>query len=181
MRLLSLCDLSGEWSRPYREAGWIVETVDLQRGKDVRLLPYDPPFDGILAAPPCDHFASSGARWWKRKGEQALFDGLAVVDACLRAVALYRPTFWALENPVGRLSRFLGHPQFIFDPCDFGDPYTKRTCLWGCFAPPVPIFVGDRWCYPSMGSKMHLLSSTKKNERSVTPTGFAKAFYKANH
>ena len=181
MRLLSLCDYSGEWSKPYREAGWMVEQVDLQSGSDVRLLKFDPPFDGILAAPPCDHFANSGARWWKGKGQQALLDGLALVDACLRAVAIYHPTFWALENPVGRLSHYLGPPNFKFDPCDFGDPYTKRTYLWGCFCPPVPIVVGDRKVFPHEGSKMHLLSSTQKNERSQTPSGFADAFYQANH
>lgn len=181
MRLLSLCDFSGEWSSPYREAGWIVEAIDLQHGRDIRLLAYDPPFDGILAAPPCDHFANSGARWWEAKGEQALFDGLALVDACLRAVAIYSPKFWALENPVGRLTRFLGPPQWKFDPCDYGDPYTKRTYLWGRFIPPVPLLVGNRSVKPTLGSKIHKLSGRAKNERSRTPSGFAKAFYDVNH
>jgi site-specific DNA-cytosine methylase len=111
--ILSLCDHSGVWSRPYREAGYRVSCVDLQDGQDVRLMPHiDEPVHGILAAPPCDHFAVSGARWWEAKGEQPLLDGLAIVDACLRAVAIYRPEWWVLENPRGRLSRYLGPPAW---------------------------------------------------------------------
>jgi hypothetical protein len=91
--ILSLCDLSGNWSRPYAEAGYEVIAVDLARGQDVRLLRHlGRPVWGILAAPPCTHFARVGARFWEVKGEAALLEGLAVVDACLRAVAIYRPT-----------------------------------------------------------------------------------------
>jgi hypothetical protein len=128
--ILSLCDYSGAWSEPYRLAGYDVRRVDLQHGRDVRLIEHlGERVHGILAAPPCDHFAASGARWWADKGEKPLLDGLAVVDACLRAVAIYRPEWWALENPVGRLRRFLGPVAYSFDPSDFGEPYTKRTCL----------------------------------------------------
>lgn len=36
--ILSLCDLTGVWSQPYRDAGYYVEQVDLQRdGRDVLL------------------------------------------------------------------------------------------------------------------------------------------------
>jgi len=131
--ILSLCDLTGEWPRPYREAGYEVIALDLQRGEDVRLLEVEslPPVHGILAAPPCTHFAVSGARWWAEKGEAALLEGLAVVDACLRIVVALRPQWWCLENPVGRLRRYLGEPRMTFNPCDYGDPYTKRTLLWG--------------------------------------------------
>lgn len=143
--ILSLCDYSGNWSQPYADAGYDVIRIDLQHGGDVRLLKHmGTDIHGILIATPCTHFASSGARWWAEKGEAALLEGLAVADACLRAVAIYRPHFWALENPVGRLRDYLGPPQFAFDPCDFGDPYTKRTQLWGTFAPPhTP--PGSRW------------------------------------
>jgi len=181
--VLSLCDYSGEWSRPYREAGYDVMQVDLQRGEDVRLLRHQPvPVHGILAAPPCTHFAASGARWWAGKGEAALLDGLAVVDACLRAVAIYRPLWWVLENPVGRLKDYLGPPAYIFDPCEFGDPWTKRTCLWGHFTPPVPLVsvAARNPVAPHLGSKMHRMSSRAKNDRSQTPAGFAQAFFEAN-
>lgn len=187
LAILSLCDLTGNWSRPYEEAGYEVIRVDLQTGQDARLLKHlGRPIHGILAAPPCDHFALCGARWWKDKGDAEMREGLSVVDACLRAVAIYRPAFWALENPVGRLRRFLGPPAFRFQPCQFGltedDAYTKRTCLWGHFTPPVPLFseAARRPLEPVLGSKMHRMSGRWKDQRSATPMGFARAFFQAN-
>lgn len=177
MTVLSLCDFTGEWSRPYRDAGYDVVQVDLQHGHDVRLLRHVGPVRGILAAPPCTEFASSGARWWAAKDEALLLNGLSVVDACLRIILVHKPLWWCLENPVGRLRDFIGEPRMAFDPCDYGDPYTKRTLLWGEFRKPVMAPV------PAIeGSKMHLLppSPDRAALRSVTPAGFAKAFFEAN-
>lgn len=174
--ILSLCDYTGNWSRPYLDAGYDVIQVDLKRGDDVRLfeaLPY--PVRGVLAAPPCTEFASSGARWWKNKGQQALLDGLALVDACIRIVTVHRPQWWCLENPVGRLVHYLGEPLMAFDPADYGDPYTKKTLLWGQFNPPLKSPV-----VATLGSKIHLMSSSNKTGRSETPMGFARAFFEAN-
>lgn len=177
--ILSLCDRSGEWPRPYREAGYTVIQVDIQHGQDVRLLPYAGRVHGILAAPPCTVFAASGARW--KRSDDDLRNALAVVDACLRCVAVCRPRWWALENPIGKLNRWLGLPSFRFDPCDYGDPYTKRTNLWGDFTPPLPLMIGgDQSVPPTEGSKMHRMSSSAKATRSVTPAGFARAFFTAN-
>src|SRR5690349_8707505 len=100
LTILSLCDYTGNWSRPYEEAGYEVIRVDVQHGQDARLLTHiGQPVHGILAAPPCTHFSKAGAHLWETKGEAAILEGLAIVDACLRAVAIYRPAFWALENP----------------------------------------------------------------------------------
>ncbi len=178
LTVLSLCDFTGAWSQPYVDAGYDVVRLDIRRGQDVRLfeaLPF--PVRGVLAAPPCTDFASSGARWWAGKGEQALLDGLAVVDACLRIVAVHRPQWWCLENPVGRLRKYLGAPRMAFDPADFGDPYTKRTLLWGDFREPT-----KRPVEPVLGSMMHRLSPSEDRAalRSVTPGGFAQAFFEAN-
>ena len=132
---------------------------------------------GVLAAPPCTHFAGSGARWWKDKGEDALLDGLSVVDACLRVIWATRPTWWVLENPVGRLVHYLGLPKMYFDPWEYGDPYTKKTCLWGEFREPRRSPVE-----PTDGSKMHLVppGPERWRIRSATPPGFAQAFFEAN-
>ena len=181
--ILSLCDFTGNWSQPYEDAGYEVMRFDLKNGNDVRLLKkLDQPVHGVMMAPPCDHFAVSGARWWKDKGEEKLLEGLQLVDACLRTVAIYRPVWWVLENPVGRLRDYLGPPAFIFNPCEFGDPYTKKTCLWGNFTPPVPIVsvTARNPVEPTLGSKMHLMGSHQKAERSETPMGFARAFFEAN-
>lgn len=182
--ILDLCGGTGSWSKPYRDAGYDVRVIDplseFEGGGrvDVRLME-KPMFQvhGILAAPPCTHFSGSGARWWAQKGDDALLDALSVVDACLRIIHVCNPEWWALENPVGRLSRFIGKPRMYFNPCDYGDPYTKKTCLWGNFNIPEKTPVE-----PTEGSKMHLLppSAERWKLRSMTPQGFANAFFKAN-
>lgn len=178
--ILSLCDLTGVWGGQYADK-YDVILVDLQHGHsdgDVRLLKkLNRKVHGVIAQPPCTHFAGSGARWWPTKGEKALLDGLQIVDACLRIILVHKPNWWVLENPVGRLRHYLGPPAMTFQPCDFGDPYTKRTCLWGDFTPPQKNPVE-----PTEGSKMHLIppGPNRANLRSVTPRGFAEAFRMAN-
>ena len=176
MLVLSLCDRTGNWSRPYEENGYDVVRVDLEHGQDVRLLELpDRPVHGILAAPPCTVFANSGARWPRTDGEMC--EGLSVVDACLRIVLMTQPRWWALENPAGKLSKYLGPPAYTFQPSHHGDPYTKFTCLWGSFIPPRrnPVEAVE-------GSKMHRVAPGPNRQaiRSETPMGFATAFYEAN-
>ena len=177
--ILSLCDHSGAWSQPYLDAGYRVDRVDIKTdGRDVRLLkmPSDPVW-GVLAAPPCTVFANSGARWPRTDAE--MVEGLSVVDACIRLVMATRPRWWALENPIGKLSRYLGEPAWTFQPFWFSDPYTKATHLWGDFTVPT-----RRPVFPKEGSKMHTQyggkSERTKAARSVTPAGFARAFFEAN-
>ena len=189
--ILDLCGGTGAWSKPYREAGYDVELIDINNGQDVRLFK-KPSYQvyGILASPPCTHLASSGARWWKDKGESALLEALSIVDACLRIVSVTQPKFWCLENPVGRLVRYLGRPRLYFQPCDYGDAYTKKTCLWGEFnvpkTTPVECSVESQSGYSKLArrfpSKMHLLPSTGDRPmlRGITPGGFARAFFEAN-
>ncbi len=176
--ILDLCGGTGAWSKPYKEAGYFVVIVDILDEEDVRLFkkPKEPVY-GILAAPPCTHLSGSGACWWERKGEEALLESLALVDACLRIITACKPKFWVLENPVGRLVHYLGKPELYFNPCDYGDPYTKKTCLWGNFNHPVKNSVE-----PTEGSKMNLLppSEDRWKLRSITPPGFAQAFFEAN-
>jgi len=180
--ILDLCGGTGSWSKPYVDAGYDVRLVTLPE-RDVRL--YQPPENvhGVLAAPPCDHFARAGARWWKAKGHAALLDGLSVVDACLRIIHRAAPSWWALENPVGRLKDYLGDPAYKFDPWYFGDPWTKRTWLWGAFTPPQktpnavkPTLTGE----PRKRDRTTKMSSSWKVQRSRTPAGFSRAFFEAN-
>lgn len=173
--ILDLCGGTGSWSRPYKEAGYDVRLITLP--EDVRLIKFIKNVYGILAAPPCTHFAGSGARWWKVKGEEKLLEGLSVVDACLRIILMTKPKFWVVENPVGRINDYLGKPIMYFNPCDYGDPYTKKTALWGNFNKPEYNKVE-----PIEGSKMWRLPPGEKRQelRSITPKGFAQAFYKAN-
>jgi hypothetical protein len=180
--ILDLCGGTGSWARPYEEAGYKVIRVTLPE-EDVRLVHrLSGRIHGILAAPPCTVFANAGARW--PRTNEDMIGGLSVVDACLRAVVIYEPQWWALENPAGKLSRYLGKPTMTFQPCDYGDPWTKRTCLWGKFAPPTKSPVeptkqckhGTYWLHCAVGGK----GTKTMTARSVTPAGFAQAFFEAN-
>jgi hypothetical protein len=184
--ILSLCDYSGIWSDPYKGAGYNVIKIDIEYGQDVRLLDYPGGVYGIIAQSPCTHLAGSGARWWKDKGQAALIEALGIADACLRFVALCRPKWWVLENPVGRLARYYGKPTMYYDPYEYAgwcdnpadEAYTKKTCLWGVFNIPH-----KKPVEPVLGSKMHLLppSPDRPRLRGLTPVGFARAFFEANN
>jgi len=176
--ILDLCGGTGSWSQPYAEAGYDVRVIDpMADGCDVRVHEYMGDIHGILAAPPCTHLSGSGARWWADKGDAALMEALAVVDACMRIIATSNPVWWALENPVGRLRNYIGPPVMTFNPCHYGDPWTKRTLLWGNFTVPDKCPVE-----PTQGSKLWRLgpSPERAKLRSITPPGFARAFFKAN-
>lgn len=134
--ILDLCGGSGSWSRPYRLAGYDVRLITLP-DYDVRT--YQPPDHvyGILAAPPCAEFslAKNGSR-----RTRDLAAGMECVEACLQIIWQCQKTeklqFWALENPVGLLRRFMGRPPYTFYQWWFGDLGIKRTDLWGYFNAP---------------------------------------------
>lgn len=181
--ILDLCGGTGSWSAPYREAGYDVRLITLPE-QDVRLFKVpDEPIHGILAAPPCDHFSVSGAQYWPAKDEDGrTLEALSIVDACLRIIRSCYPVWWCMENPVGRLVHYIGPPVMTFNPCDYGDAYTKKTLLWGNFSPPIENPVEPvRVC--SQGSWLMQLggkSEKTKRLRSLTPPGFARAFFEAN-
>lgn len=209
--ILDLCGGTGSWSRPYLEAGYDVRVITMP-DQDVR--DYQPPKNrrvhGILAAPPCTQFAVSGARWWGEKDPALLDEAVQVVEACRRIIKEARPEWWALENPVGRLWRFIGRYRYTFQPWQFGDPWLKRTCIWGDHQQPAashteaPDTRGGRWKVSLTNhlspkptaeqiSKLvqtgmlpadwiHRLgpSPERATLRSITPPGFARAFMAAN-
>ena len=184
--ILDLCGGTGSWSQPYREAGYDVRLITLPT--DIRLAQIpEGRIHGILAAPPCTEFSSAKHYHGKGNYTHDFKEGLSVVDACLRFVALCRPEWWALENPKGYLQRFIGPPDFIFDPWEFGDAYQKKTCLWGDFnkpeksvleKPPGMIkfsLLKSKEIRPEMYGKL-----TRTERRAMTPRGFAQAFFNEN-
>ena len=128
--------------------------------------------------PPCDHLAVSGARWFKGKGLRALARAIELF-AYSAEIAEKLGAPYLIENPVSTISTYWRKPDYTFDPCDYGDPYTKKTCLWtgnGFVMPPKnPV-------EPTDGSKMHKLppGPERKQIRSQTPEGFARAVFEAN-
>ena len=197
--ILDLCGGTGAWSRPYKEAGYDVRLITLPEN-DIR--DYIPPENvyGILAAPPCTEFSIAK----DHKLERSLLSGMQVVLACFDIIRKAQPKFWAIENPVGYLSNFIGKPKYVFHPWWFGDPWTKRTALWGTFKNPSQTYFkwGDVQQIPDLyirpgrekpgiaflhKSAINLIpqlhgftAKTDAEFRSITPPGFSEAFFKAN-
>ena len=206
--ILDLCGGTGSWSKPYKDNGYDVRIITLPENN---VMTYIPPQNvyGILAAPPCTMF--SIARNDKTAREKRdLKKGMETVLACYKIIwdCLYNPyrvsenslVFWALENPQsGYLKRFLGNPQFIFDPSDYGDNHSKKTALWGMFNHPQKttkgiVKSGDANNYVKsvekyFEEKIYLIPegyrertglSMRTIVRSITPQGFARAFFQVN-
>lgn len=171
--ILDLCGGSGSWSKPYKDAGYTVQlvTLPIHDVRTYRLPPY--PIWGVLAAPPCTEFSHALNRH-ARYRPRDLGAGMEVVNACMRIILQANPRWWALENPLGHLSTILGPPRFQFNPSDFGDPWTKRTCVWGAFAIPRKTPLAQR--------QLRDVTQLHRNPhlRAMTPPGFANAFYAAN-
>ena len=172
--VLDLCGGTGSWSAPYRAAGYDVRLVDPAADSgDVRL--YRPPggVHGILCAPPCTVFSYARNRY--PPSDREIVAALSVFDACLRIVAVTRPKWWALENPVNKVRRWLGEPRFVFRQWEFGDPAEKPTGLWGEFRIPKRS--------PGPRTKPSTYRTSRENARpedAITPPRFARAFFRAN-
>lgn len=203
--VISLFDKTGAWSQPWRDAGYQVYQFDIQSGDGVETFginmgdvtnfdtqffnDFFGSFDGLdvhclLAATPCTDFASSGSRHFAAKdatGTTAF--SVALGRIALATIEYFKPAVWAMENPTGRIERLVGLPQWAasFDPWHFGEDYTKKTMLWGRMNGNMPIAPTE----PVAGTKMHTQYGGKsietKNARSVTPEGFAYAFFMANN
>lgn len=184
--VLDLCGGTGAWSEPYRNAGYDVRIISLPEC-DVRLYVPPPSVHGILAAPPCTEFSFAKHFHGAGKYSHDFLKGLEIASACMRIILTAKPNWWALENPRGYLRRWLGNPQFTFNPWQFGDSYQKQTDLWGEFIFPVPLETVP----PPEMVKFSMLKSkeihpeyygalSRTERRAITPAGFAKAFFSAN-
>ncbi len=160
---------------------------------------YLPPIDayGILAAPPCTQF-SLARRDTTSKTPRNLREGMEVVEACLRIIWQCQMEskglkFWAIENPVGYLRRFIGRPPLTFEPWWYGDLHTKRTDIWGSYSLPQRVVfekpamvqssgVGAlRWRKPVAPPEYSHLKLGRPAIRAITPQGFASAFFEQIH
>lgn len=233
--ILSLCDHTGMWARPYVEdvnelvfdssgnleekvSRYHVYLIDIKDPVKPDYLPDDLWIDesqysnvtrvqldvremerwieahlesrpwGVLAAPPCTDFSGSGARWWAEKDADGRTDlSISIARSCVR-VGKLATKFWALENPVGRLNRWLGKPKMYFHPYHYGDPHSKKTALWGDFNTDLTRRCVEPVMYTTKGGKKGSYSWAKyggksektKTMRSITPSGFARAFKQVN-
>lgn len=197
--ILDLCGGTGAWSKPYKDAGYNVRVITLpeydvtntrigwdfiffcksEKGNPNMEIKKSDVY-GILAAPPCTMFSFARSN---AKLPRDFVGAMEIVNACLSIVYACRTKgnlkFWALENPRGYLRQFLGRPPLTFTPSNYGDAYSKATDLWGYYNEPKksPVRVKKNWEWENIKSRDGL---TRTEVRAITPTGFVKAFFKAN-
>ncbi len=191
--VVSCFDQSTNFVKPWADAGYLCYCVDVQHdpgekrtgniikvGADIRewLPPRNKEVAFAAFFPPCTDLAVSGAGYFKKKGLGRLSDAIELFYVSTRLAEWFECPY-LIENPVSTISSYWRKPDHSFDPCDYGDNYTKKTCLWtgGGFRMPVknrvPVTMPD-----------YILNmkrdSNRAISRSVTPMGFANAVYREN-
>lgn len=160
--------------------------------------------DIIFAFPPCTDLAVSGAAHFETKRKKNTTFQVEAVITCKVAARLAKRynVPYMIENPVSVLSSLWRKPDYVFNPHEYGgylpeddthpmfpdviparDAYVKKTCLWagnGFVMPDVAAVVADSGDSPGW-AKLGGKSARTKIIRSLTPRGFAKAVYEANH
>ena len=92
---------------------------------------------GIIANPVCTEFST--AKGFHKENDME--KGMWMVNHCLRIIEECDPVFWVIENPFnGRLKDVLGKPDLVYQPWQYGSPWTKKTALWGRFNTPEPLY-----------------------------------------
>lgn len=212
--ILDLCGGTGAWSKPYKDAGYDVRVITLPKydlynayiectdGQHWLIFPSAnaemaipvKQIYGILFAPTCTQFSLARTTAKTPRdllgGFKLVQTGLDIIHYCMQHGKL---KFWAIENPMGYLRKMLGRPPLTFNPCDYGDPYTKKTDLWGFYnAPrkkPVALTAEQKEkCainnrdLPEIPAGYVLPDDIGMHaiRRSITAAGFANQFYKAN-
>lgn len=200
--ILHLCADIGSDSR-YFQLDDDFEVIKI--GKDIGVENYNPPKNvfGVIANPVCTEFSTVAG--FNKVGD--LEKGMFLVNHCLRIIKEANPKFWVLENPAkGRLKEILGKPKAIYQPWQFGSPWSKQTALWGNFNMPNKIYlkieqveqIQELW--KRKDRKIAALAYLHKSAKNIIPEfewakdliqddmslrsmcsqGFAKSFYKAN-
>jgi len=198
--ILHLCADTGSDTKVWRDNGYEIILV----GSKIGVENYHPPKGvyGIIANPVCLEFSTARSDGKARNPEE----GMKLVKECQRIIEeAGNVKFWVIENPAtGALKDFLGKPQFIYQPWEFGSPWTKKTALWGEFNTPEKKYskwedvpkIPELYTRPGRGkpSLAFMHKSHKKfikewdcfevdsdmEFRSLCSQKFAEAFYKVN-
>lgn len=199
--ILHLCADLGSDSRFYQlDANYEVIMV----GEEIGVENFEAvgEIQGIIANPVCTEFQTINGYGKINDTEKEMF----LVNHCLHIIAAANPKWWVMENPArGELRKIIGEPNAVYQPWQYGSPWTKATALWGEFTMPEKLYTnwGDvpklpLYTRPGRGKPnlafLHKSSIDLIPEfafakerikcdadlRSMCSQGFAKAFYEAN-
>ena len=144
-------------------------------------------WDMIISHPPCTYLTNAGARHlWKghQLNQERCEKGIEAKDFFMRFLQADCPRI-AVESPVP--SKVYEMPQYtqIIQPYEYGEPYTKRTCLWLKGLPKLhPTNVVEpvaTWCPSGSYSHKHgdkhrgVFTTDRARQRAKTFPGIAKA------
>lgn len=140
----------------------------------------------VACFPVCTDMAGSGAQDYSNKrgrplkGIPMLADGLLLVNACEQAAA-WSGAPYCLENPVGVIPTHHRKPDYYFQPWNYGDLWTKETCLWTGNGFVMPKFIYDKEP-EGVIEKIWMASpgDGRADLRSETPVNFARAVFESN-
>jgi hypothetical protein len=137
--ILHLCADIGSDSRPYQlDDDYEVIMI----GEQIGVENYNPPANvhGVIANPVCTEFSTAKGFHKPNDTEKGMF----LVRHCQRIIAACNPIWWVIENPFnGKLKDEIGKPNAVYQPWQYGSPWTKKTALWGKFTMPNPIY--NKW------------------------------------
>jgi len=133
VKILIACEYSGTVRDAFTAYDHDVTSCDLlpsdTPGKhyqgDVRDILYNS-WDMVIAFPPCTDLSVSGARYFAQKRA----DGRQQASIAFFLLFTELNVPWAIENPIGIMSREYRKPDQIIQPWQFGHPESKATCLW---------------------------------------------------
>lgn len=130
--ILHLCADIGSDSYPYQQDP-NYEVILVGRSIGVENFSPPPNVHGVFANPVCTEFSTVRSGGRARLGA----DGFDILWECFRIIIEANPAWFVVENPAtGRMRDVLGPPRFVYQPFEFGSPWTKKTALWGKFNPP---------------------------------------------
>ena len=195
MKILIACEFSATVREAFKLKGheaWScdilpTEIPGLHYHGNVEDILYDK-WDMIIAFPPCTYLCTTGNKWMKpeyktrfpnrqNQRKNAINFFMKIVNANSEKIAI--------ENPVGIMSTKWRKPDQYIHPYFFGEPHSKKTCLW---LKGLPLLKANKMVKPKMytyknGKKdpvwhvesMKLPSKERAKIRSKTFPGIAKA------
>ena len=142
MRVLVACEFSGVVRDAFAARGhdaWSCDILPTERpGQhyqcDVREV-LGMGWDLMIAHPPCTYLSYAGARWFKVQPDR--YDKAREAYKFVKMLADAEVPKIAIENPRGLLTKWHGKPSQVIQPYQFGDAFTKYTCLWLTGLPPL--------------------------------------------
>lgn len=135
----------------------------------------------MIAHPPCTYLSRAGARWWKNPERMKKADAAAEFVQLLWSAPIPKI---AIENPIGQLNHRWRYPDQVINPFDFGEPYSKATCLWLKGIPPLFSTMGvdqhDPWLVSNASARKlaglpRRATVTNAKDASRTFNGIARA------